>query len=382
MICSKFNIEHDLFVKYESDAMATYSSACFDNDKIMSIAKKAQLLEENQQLIADFLSCTNEDVKKFMWVYYYILFETEEYFENELWTVVDNFPLPTEWEEKYPGMMTSCIYLLASEHLKAWLEKESLGEEFLEGYFTRYRYFADLNKTEVNTYGLVKLSPFLYGYSKPFMLVIGRLTYQLKDNYNYCELYEDSQGKRIMIATDQCKYGPDGHMHENGEVPLYINNGISLTGHTYDDNGRLCKDTITLDLREYKKILSPGDKVATIHIPGTGKLDEESVQESLDRAMEIIPKHLAPIKSLICQTWFLDPNIRGVFKEGANMLKFANRFDIICAIDNENHSLYQHVFQCAKCPLEELVPKNDFQAKMLERAKNGEKIYWSYGILK
>ena len=29
-----------------------------------------------------------------------------------------------------------------------------------------------------------------------------------------------------------------------------------------------------------------------------------------------------------------------------------------------------------------LVPKNDFQRKMLASAMNGEKIYWSYGLLK
>ena len=63
-------------------------------------------------------------------------------------------------------------------------------------------------------------------------------------------------------------------------------------------------------------------------------------------------------------------------------MKFADRFDIICVTDNENHSLYQHIFQCARCPLGELVPQNDFQAKMLQRAKEGKKTYWSYGILK
>lgn len=376
-----FNLNHPLYEKYEKQALGSYNPDFFSEERIMTLAREAGLCPDNLKLIEEFISCCSDSIKKFMWLYYYILFETEEYFEDDIW-VIDNWPLPEECNRNHPGLIQSVVYLASAENLKRWLKKENLEDEYLEGYYNRYRYFADLNKTEVNTYGLVKLSPFLYGYSKPFMLVIGRLTYQLKNNYDYCEVYENSAGKRIMVATPFHKYDESGHLDENGKTPVYEVKGSTLTAHTYTPLGALNPTPITINLTEYQKFLSPGDSVATIHIPGEGKLTEESVQESIDRALRIIPGHMRPIKALICKTWFIDPNLRPLFKEGANMLKFADRFDIICTEDNMNHSVFQHVFQCAPCPLDELVPKNDFQAKILQRAKQGEKIYWSYGVMK
>ena len=64
------------------------------------------------------------------------------------------------------------------------------------------------------------------------------------------------------------------------------------------------------------------------------------------------------------------------------MLAFANMFDTISAEDNENHSLFEHIFNTVPCDLSTLVPKNDFQKKMLDRAKHGEKMHWGFGILR
>ena len=91
---------------------------------------------------------------------------------------------------------------------------------------------------------------------------------------------------------------------------------------------------------------------------------------------------LKPIKAFVCRTWFIDPGLRDIIKEGSNMRSFADLFDVICNEDNENHSLFEHIFVTNRTDLSNLIPKNDFQRKMLARAMRGEKIYWSYGLLK
>ena len=64
------------------------------------------------------------------------------------------------------------------------------------------------------------------------------------------------------------------------------------------------------------------------------------------------------------------------------MEKFADLFDKVSVIDSYNGPIFELVFKTAPKPLEELVPQNEFQQKVLNRALRGEKMYWCYGILK
>ena len=64
------------------------------------------------------------------------------------------------------------------------------------------------------------------------------------------------------------------------------------------------------------------------------------------------------------------------------MAAFADIFDVISGPDNKNHSIFEHIFNVKKQPLENLVPTNDFQKRILARALRGERIYWGYGVLK
>ena len=171
---------------------------------------------------------------------------------------------------------------------------------------------------------------------------------------------------------------------ENGGVtPVYEKKGDTLICQTFDKKGRLCKDTITVDLNEYSLALTASDDVVTIHIPEGGKLTMESIKESLVRAREIYSKYFPGFKGFVCRTWFIDPALRGeIIKDTSNMAMFADLFEVHCEQDQDNHSIFEHVFKVARQPLENLVPANDFQKRLVDRALRGEKIYWSYGIMR
>ena len=107
------------------------------------------------------------------------------------------------------------------------------------------------------------------------------------------------------------------------------------------------------------------------------------MKESIKDAAFLFEKYFPPAKAFVCHTWFIDPGLRGeIIKDGSNMAAFADLFDVISGPDNENHSVFEHVFKVKRQPLEDLNPQNDFQNRVLQRAMRGEKIYWSYGVLK
>ncbi len=376
-----FGITHPLYEKYYESAMQSYNSEFFSIEHLSALANEGELEEENKREIIEFISVADEDIKRFMWLYYYIQFKTNEDFHINIWQL-DNWKLPAVWEEKYPGMIKGCVYLAAAENLREWVKQRNLSDAIFKAYFGRYKYLADLNVVSYNTYGLIKLAPFLYMYAKPFGLAIGRLTYQLTEFNDFCELYENDNGERIFVATKAKKYDEEGHIAEEGFTPVYEQKDGILKANVFDDMGVLCKEPTEIDLTVYKKILSPKDTVVTIHIPAGPKLTSELVYESLREAKRILNENFEGIKAFVCKTWFIDMGIRDMLGVGSNMRGFAELFDVISAEDNKNHSIFEHIFVVKPQPLENLVPKNDFQKRFLDRALAGEKLYWGYGVLK
>lgn len=381
MVCEKLGIYDKLYLKYEADALREYSDDFMSAAHIAALADEAGLLPEHKENLVNYMNYADDDVKRFMWIFYYVQFKTQEDFSDDIWQM-DKWGIHEESEKLYPGMFKACVYLLAAEHLRSWLEERELPKSILENYFGRYHYFIKLNLATHNTNGFCRLSPFLYAYAKPFSMVIGRLAFQLTKYKNYCEVYENAKGERFFAALPNYTYDVDGHICENGITPVYSVENNILTCQSYRDDGTLSDIKTELDLSEYTKILSPGDVAVTIHIPEGGKLSSELVHQSIKDAWPIINKFIAKPKALVCWTWFIDPGLRDVIKDGSNMRNFANLFDVICVEDNDNHSIFEHVFVTKRTELTNLKPQNEFQRKILERAISGKKIYWSYGLLK
>jgi len=372
-----------LFDRYKTDADACYNPAFFAGEKVLRYAEKAKLKEEHIQMLLRFLAYADDSLLRFIWQYYYLLFRSEADFRLCI-DVVDAFPKTAASEETFPGCVASLIYLLAVENLEKWLaDKDVNKEEILESYFFRYRDLADLNMLSHNTYALCRLSYFLYGYAKPVILRAGRLDFHYRKYMNYCEMYEDAAGNRIFAALPNYTYNQFGLQEPDGFRPLYQKDGDILTAHLFGEKGRLNIHPQQIDLKKYKPILLPGDNVVAIHIPEGGRMYVEDVKASIRKAHDLFTKYMPPYKAIVCYTWFIDPALRDdVIRDGSNMAAFADLFDIICGNDNGNHSIYEHVFKVKRQPLEDLKPCNAFQQRIVDRALRGEKIYWSYGLLK
>ena len=372
----------ELFQKYEAAAQASYDPSLITEAHVLALANEAQLCEENKQYIKAFLDEADEMVLRFIWRFYHFLFCTDEDFSADIWQL-DTIQMPESIETKYPGCIKSVVYLLAADHLRVWQQSRGLPAAMIDEYYGRYRGVVRLNLINPETYGLCRLSPFLYGYAKPFILGVGRLNFQLIGYKDYCEMYEDAQGNRLFAALPNYGYNAEGLRGDAGAKPQYQKTQDTLLAHVFDAAGRLKLQAEEIDLKKWMLVLHPGDAVWTIHIPGGRKLNTDEVLQSIADAAKLFEQHFPPYKAFVCHTWFIDPGLRDeIIRKGSNMAAFADLFDVISGPDNENHSIYEHVFQVKKQPLENLVPQNDFQARILKRALEGKKIYWSYGVLK
>jgi hypothetical protein len=373
---------HPLLKKYHDAAKASFREDWCDLAKVRAIAQQAGLGEMFCSLLEEFLLWADEEVKQFMWLFYYLQFCGEEDFYANIWEL-DTIPMPKEAEERFPGCMKSVVYLLSWLNLDRWVRERGLPEEISQAYFKQYRYLSSLNEISHGTPALCRLSPFLYGYSRPVSLRLGRLNYQLLPFKNYCELYRDEEGNRLFAALPNYRYDANGCQAAEGWIPTYRKEGEVLVAHTFRKDGRLNSEPERIDLLRYRRILSPEDDVITVHIPEGGRLELSQVKESLAMAKDVYGKYFPQAKAIVCQTWFIDPNLRGpVIRDGSNMAVFADLFDVICGPDNEYHSIYEHVFKVKKQPLADLTPRNSLQERILRYALDGRKMYWGFGVLK
>ena len=373
----------ELFERYKSAAEECYDPGFFSRDRILRYAGRMGINDDHLALLLSFRDFLDEAMLRHLWRIYHLLFLSGEDFSFDLGET-ERIPRPAAAEEKFPGCANSLIYLMAVDNLEKWLADKDLNrDEIIDSYFFRYREMGQLNTLSHDTYGICRLSYFMYGYAKPAILRVGRLDFQVNTYKNYCEMYEDKAGNRIFAALPNYTYNQSGLQESGGFTPVYEKNGDILTAHLFGEKGRLSPDPRKIDLSDLSLVLKPGDGVVSIHIPGGRKLYIDEVRESIREAYKIFKMYFPPFKTIVCQTWFIDPGLRGkIVRDGSNMAAFADLFDVISATENCNHSIFEHVFVTKKQPLEDLKPRNDFQRRLVERAMRGEKIYWSYGVLK
>ncbi len=387
-ILEYYNIKSSILEKYVDEATKNYDAYLFSNENILRILNSAKLLDnEIKNVYVNFLDKIDDNLRQYLYLMYYALFKTDEDFTfTYLNQPFQEIGEPIYYKENYKGLVMGILYVVASTELYNFVTKNNLDTLMYDRYFEKFTYFSSQNKIQYDTYGIVVSGCFLYGYARASLMWIGNLTFQIVKYNRYCQVYENANGERLLVATGKCRYDSQGLYteDENAFLPKLEIVDNTLYANVFKDNGRLDLNVSKIDLNEYKLILKPGDNVVTVHIPAGKSLNITECVKSIKTAKEIFMRFFNRIKGVVCLTWFIGPELRHLLKEGGNMQKFADLFQLISIEpDLKYHHLYVHIFEANKdIPLNELVPKNDFQKRFLDLALRGDKMYKGYGLLK
>ena len=147
--------------------------------------------------------------------------------------------------------------------------------------------------------------------------------------------------------------------------------------------GRLEYEKITLDY-DYKDLVKKGDFVLNCHIPSSGPLTPESVEESLKKAYDFFGYNGSPMV-VFCRSWMLFPELyKNVFPKGSNLSKFYELFDVLeetAHDDFENRNLWRIFY---KNKLDDITPedlKSSLQKNLYTFLKNGGNMGHCDGII-
>ena len=109
--------------------------------------------------------------------------------------------------------------------------------------------------------------------------------------------------------------------------------------------------------------LTPETPILNLHIPSSGPLTQEAVDDSLSRAYKFMekyyPQYIRDGKMVIeCGSWLLYPRHREFLPEGSNILRFMDNFDIVHSYEDDGFGDCWRIFNVNWEHDASLLPRN------------------------
>lgn len=313
----------------------------------------------------------------------------DDIFENDRYTLAQVEALP-EKDGKEEGLLFAVMYLARYERMEDVLARRGISGKWKTGILKAYKSALEKNKNQYGSYGLRGLPRYsMVNHLLPKEYRIGRLLFEITKFNSAFEVYRNRQtGELCNLAQPGFQYMPTGKRPPStytGQLfePYIRQEGDRLEGFTFDADGNFVAKPITLNLPDWEKVLQLGDDVLSVHIPADGKMSPELVDEAFALADKFFADHYADVdfKAYVCSSWLLNTDIKEFLEPESNIVRFQKRFSIVVTTTN-GYSLFWHVFGTPNIgPLEDLVPKNSFQQKFLDRVKAGQTLYNGYGYI-
>ena len=131
---------------------------------------------------------------------------------------------------------------------------------------------------------------------------------------------------------------------------------------------------------DYRDICKNGDTVIGCHIPSSGPLRMNEVEESFRQAYEFYGIEGKMI--VTCSSWLLYPPFyREVFPENSNLRRFYELFDVVEHRECSYDGIGWRVFGTMETDLDKLPLETTLQRNLHAYMKNGGSMGSGYGIL-
>lgn len=197
----------------------------------------------------------------------------------------------------------------------------------------------------------------------------------------------------IWIDDHKEKTGEDGLLELNW-IKNHINMNIFKLGRLQFQMYRYYFEPV---YKRGEKSIKYGERILNIHIPRGEPLDVGECRKSVETAKGFFKTYFSgyPTDFFICHSWLLYPGNKSFMKEGCNILRFAEMFDVVKSFDMPGEP-YRWIFGVKINPqkllrnkrksgsygfFDKLKCETSLQKSALEYVKNGGKLGDAMGVL-
>lgn len=185
-------------------------------------------------------------------------------------------------------------------------------------------------------------------------LWIGRLRFEIHTGFDRCvRAFANENNEVCTLMCDTMLHkggnilGAIGCTDEEGAYDAnFVETDTYYEGYPVDPETALAKsERVRLDKSQWRPILSPGDTLLKLHIPGGGPLDMDACQTAHKRAREVF-KRCYPeydFKGLVGNTWLFCPLLQKVLREDSNTVRYQKLYHLFPS-KNDASTVFLYVF--------------------------------------
>lgn len=202
-------------------------------------------------------------------------------------------------------------------------------------------------------------------------------------------VYKNEAGEIIPLANDLAVHRSGrglGSLYCEDEEGSWIANVEEdeehWIGYPFMEDGLVSKEKIKLRKDEWKEVVRYGDPSVGVHIPPTGKLTDELVEETIKETKEFIAKYFPEYeyKAFGCTSWMMSTQLDGLLG-GGNIVKFSQRFRRLTR-KSKGEDVFGFVFHKPNSDFElkDLRENTTLEKKLKELYMNGGALYEMFGF--
>lgn len=221
------------------------------------------------------------------------------------------------------------------------------------------------------------LTHFFYGR----IFRIGRLNFYPKYFESNLIIYRNiNTGRVCAISEPNITYMSNGKVigtngifnTENSFVTVYEENVNYICGNPILPSGAATNKAVKLTKAEWKKVLSKGDIVLDVHIPGGTRLDNEECREAFVDAILFYKTYFEDeeCRGFVCESWLLDPQMQRLLPRTSNIYRFQREFYLYPVLSDELQT-FQNLFGAGHTDLSQVKVSTSLQAAVADYLKKG-----------
>ncbi|MBR1969221.1 MAG: DUF5596 domain-containing protein [Clostridia bacterium] len=203
-------------------------------------------------------------------------------------------------------------------------------------------------------------------------------------------VYKNQNGEYIALA-DNMEFHKDGFPlgakyfeDESDSFTATISEtDADWVGYPFNERGFLASSKVSLSKKEWKKVLSHGDSVLSLHIPSKTSFTEKDIDETLEEAKCFIKQYFPDFdyKAVVCYSWLMDPQLEGLLGDESNIVNFGKRFNRIGA-KSAGRGVFYFIFNQplnTEPPITILPERTRLERALKEHYMNNKAIYEMHG---
>lgn len=155
-----------------------------------------------------------------------------------------------------------------------------------------------------------------------------------------------------------------------------------VRGNRVTPEGRILRETVTLDKHVWEKVLKEDDYMLALHIPGGEGYTAERVKQSCKEAMAFYGKYYPEYdyKGIWSESWLFDPGLRGILAPERNIIRVQKQF--YCYPTEEGDRMIRiEVLGDENADHTKLSPRNSLEKGMFEAWDRGDRFHTTGAFL-